>query len=557
MQTSRQKLFKKLKCKIVKIIGFLRKFRIFIAIIVFATISFSFLDIYHIIPDKIFSWIVSWQFIPSVINFLKASVFIISSFLVVAVLTLLIGRVYCSTLCPFGIMMDIMLFFKRKFKKKKIRFKYIKPLYVLPYSILAISILLLFFGSIQLLSFLDPYSNFGRIATLIAKPMVTLINNLGYDALIKFNNYTIQPIAYNMSNIPVSVFVILMLAAITFYTLKKGRVFCSHICPVGSLLGLISRHSLVKIEINESECISCGACEFKCKMGCISAKDRIVDTSRCVMCLNCINVKCPNGAINLSISSLKKKKEKTQVLHVHKMEIEESKQDNFKNSRRDSIKSMALLPILLAGGAQKTMAGIINPDNSNKKEKFKKRQIPISPPGSLNFNHFTDSCTACYLCVNACPSNVIKPSVIEYGSKGAFLPQLTNELGYCNFECVRCTNVCPSGALLPVSMKEKKTLQIGIAHFVRELCVVITDKTDCGACSEHCPTKAVNMVLENGLFVPVVQEEICVGCGACEYACPVTPNKAIFVEGNQIHQIADKPTAKKLDEVDMEEDFPF
>jgi ferredoxin len=119
--------------------------------------------------------------------------------------------------------------------------------------------------------------------------------------------------------------------------------------------------------------------------------------------------------------------------------------------------------------------------------------------------------------------------------------------------------VCPTGAILPVSIEEKQLTQLGKAVFVKENCVVYTDGTDCGACSEHCPTKAVNMVpYEGNLLIPEVDQNICIGCGACEYPCPLdAPHKAIYVNGNAIHQAAEKPEEEEQTTAPVEDDFPF
>jgi ferredoxin len=124
---------------------------------------------------------------------------------------------------------------------------------------------------------------------------------------------------------------------------------------------------------------------------------------------------------------------------------------------------------------------------------------------------------------------------------------------------VICGEVCPSGAILPIPLEEKKLSQLGVAKFVKENCIVETEGTDCGACSEHCPTKAVNMVPYKGrLVIPEVKSEYCIGCGACEHACPTKPYKAIYVDGNPIHKIAKKAEAKQIEQkVDYKEDFPF
>ncbi len=526
-----------------KDIRLLKKLRVILAMLALSLMSVVFLDIYHLIPEKFVGIILSTQLAPSFINLFKAGGIVFTGFVVITVISLLVGRIYCSTLCPLGIFMDVLIAVKRKLRTK-LNFKKTKSLQFLPYVILGLVILALLLGNIQLISLLDPYSNFGRILTVVLKPIVIGANNLIYDGLLHFENYTLQPIDVNYANLPVSIFVFLFFFIIIGLSSVKGRFFCTHICPVGSYLGLTSKLSVFKINIDSNKCISCGKCERVCKAGCISAKDKKVDFSKCVMCLNCISTKCPVDSIALT-------NKKGRMSVKKQLKIGE-KQDKGNLARRTAIQTLVISPLLLVENAFG-----LNSISKTDKEEFKKRIVPISPPGSLNHKHFTESCTACFLCVNACPSNVIKPSLTEYGLQAAMLPQLTNKKGYCNLECTRCTDVCPNGALLPVSKEEKKTLQIGIAHFVREKCVVITDGTDCGACSEHCPTKAVNMVIENELFVPVVDESICIGCGACEYACPVSGEKAIFIEGNTIHKLAKKPKIEKLEPVNQEEYFPF
>ncbi len=188
------------------------------------------------------------------------------------------------------------------------------------------------------------------------------------------------------------------------------------------------------------------------------------------------------------------------------------------------------------------------------------RNSAVSPPGSISIENFTDNCTACHLCVSSCPTQVLQPSFLEYGILGIMQPRMDYIAGYCNYDCTICTEVCPSGAIQNRSSESKKLIQLGKAKFIKENCVVYTQKTDCGACAEHCPTKAVRMELdiEVNKKAPHIDEEICVGCGACEYACPTKPYKAIYVEGNPVHQIAKKPKEEKLEEViDLKEEFPF
>ncbi|MGD9687601.1 MAG: 4Fe-4S dicluster domain-containing protein, partial [Desulfobacter sp.] len=170
-------------------------------------------------------------------------------------------------------------------------------------------------------------------------------------------------------------------------------------------------------------------------------------------------------------------------------------------------------------------------------------------------------CTACHLCVSACPSRVLVPSVFSFGLSGIMQPQMDFDAGHCDYDCTVCSNICPSGAILPLTVEKKRLIQVGVAKFIKENCVVYTDNTNCGACSEHCPTKAVHMVpylnaAGRKLVIPEVDENICVGCGGCEHACPTKPFRAIYVDGNIEHKTARKPKEKKM-EKDTGDDFPF
>ena len=115
-----------------------------------------------------------------------------------------------------------------------------------------------------------------------------------------------------------------------------------------------------------------------------------------------------------------------------------------------------------------------------------------------------------------------------------------------------------TGAILSLTQEAKKTLQLGQVQLILENCVVYAEQTACGSCSEHCPTQAVTMVPYIGdLTLPEINPEICVGCGACEFACPVRPHKAIYVDGHEIHKVALEPESEALEQPDQEEEFPF
>ena len=370
--------------------SYFKKVRVLLGALVLLILSIVFLDIYHLLPISFVKKALFLQIVPSFINLLKAGSIVISGFLVISIISILLGRVYCSVFCPLGIFMDLLLFLKRKIRRKKERFTKRSKYKYLPYVILGLVVFTVEVGNVQLLGLLDPYSNFGRIYTVLFKPIVIGINNLAYDVLLYFDNYSLQPIESNIANIPVFVFVLLFFLAIVVLTLTKGRFFCTHICPAGSYLSVLSNWSLFKIRIDRTKCISCGKCEIECKASCISAKDKTVDFSKCVMCLNCVSIKCPTDSISL-VSK-----------RNHIQNTADKKQEASDVSRRQLVKSMAVSPILLT----KQLYGSEEKDNE---KHLKIRTVPITPPGSLNQKHFIESCTACYLCVNECPSNVIKP----------------------------------------------------------------------------------------------------------------------------------------------------
>ena len=166
------------------------------------------------------------------------------------------------------------------------------------------------------------------------------------------------------------------------------------------------------------------------------------------------------------------------------------------------------------------------------------RQTPLTPPGSLSFEHFSKRCTGCQLCVSECPNGVLRPSNDLFN---LMLPVMSYERGFCRPECTRCGEVCPAGAITSVDKPDKSSIQIGHAVFIQKNCVAVTDGVECGNCARHCPAGAIEMVALNedddeSPWVPAVNEQACIGCGACEYVCPARPFSAIMVEGHEVHK---------------------
>ena len=181
----------------------------------------------------------------------------------------------------------------------------------------------------------------------------------------------------------------------------------------------------------------------------------------------------------------------------------------------------------------------------------------IAPPGARSHAHLKEFCTSCQACVAACPTRIIQPTVQGYGLDGWMLPALSYQKGFCTYGCNRCSQVCPNLAIERTDLEEKKLIQIGKARLTFRHCVVNRDQTDCGACDEHCPTKAVHMVPygDKGLRRPVVDAEYCIGCGGCEYICPATP-KAIVVQALGVHETALPPVILEQQSIKVD-DFGF
>ncbi len=525
----------------------LKKLRVIISIVFFVLITLVFIDYRNILPEEFTRGVLYLQFIPSLIKFINILSLSVVGFIVVLILTLLFGRVYCSSICPLGVFMDVVSFISRKLKKKKKRFRYKEPHNILRYFLLAVTVIFFTAGSIYFILLLDPYSNFGRIITYFVNPVIILVNNGVANILENFNIYAIFPIEIQSVRLELWIYPMLFLILVTWMSFTDGRLFCNTICPVGTLLGLLSGFSWFKIRFDEENCTLCGHCTRVCKSDCMDFKMQMVDYSRCVTCFNCIPV-CPSNSVKFTY----KKTEITEASNI-KIKVAELKNGPDKKKR----KFLSFLLSVLAGG---TLSSFGQGTDEEYKDSTvpEEKEFPVTPPGSLSIRNFTHNCTACALCVSACPSNVLQPSFNEYGLTGMMQPHMDYHTGYCNFECTRCSEVCPTGSIFPVMEDEKKRIQTGIAKFVKENCIVHTEKTDCGACSEHCPTKAVKMIpYEGDLLIPEVTDDICIGCGACEFACPTTPFKAIYVDGHSIHEIAKEPEEEELEKPVDEDDFPF
>ncbi|WP_065219973.1 MULTISPECIES: 4Fe-4S binding protein [Butyricimonas] len=492
----------------------LRKIRLTLAIICFTLITLLFLDFTGTLHAW-FGWLAKIQFLPAVLA-LNAGVVVL-----LITLTLIFGRIYCSVICPLGVFQDVIAWFGKR--RKKLPYSYSPALSWVRYGILGIFIIALITGAGSIVALLAPYSAYGRIANNLFAPLWQWSNNLLAHAAERADSYAFYEVDVWIKSLPT-----FLIAAATFVILitlawRNGRTYCNTICPVGTVLGFLSRNSLFRVTIDAEKCNGCSLCSHKCKAACINHKKHEVDYSRCVACMNCLQT-CKQGAISY----------KPHYKRPAQEPMREAADVN--KSRRNFLTVATVLAStsVLKAQEKKVDGGLAVIED----KKIPHRDTPITPPGSLGTRNMNQRCTACQLCVTVCPNHVLRPS----GDLSTLMqPEMSYERGYCRPECNKCSEVCPAGAILPITAAAKSAIQIGHAVWIKENCVPLTDGVDCGNCARHCPTGAIQMVasdpdMTDSPKIPVVNTERCIGCGACEHLCPARPFSAIYVEGHEMHK---------------------
>lgn len=596
----------------------LRKIRITLAAICFVAVTLLFLDFTGTL-HLWFGWLAKIQFLPAVLalNFVVI--------VILLVLTLLFGRIYCSVICPLGIFQDCVSNLSSRRKGKKARFSYSKEIKWLRYGVLVLFVIALVAGLNALVALLAPYSAYGRMVQSLLAPVWQWGNNLLAWIAERQDSYAFVTKDVWLKSLPT-----LIVAAVTFVVVvvlawRNGRTYCNTICPVGTTLSFFSRFAMFRPVIDKSKCKSCHACERKCKAACIDVDNHKIDYSRCVDCFDCID-SCRLGALKYrfawgrGVGSGSTGAKTPQNAPVgSKMTSDESKNGQIRSSEvpasvastssapesvvrqgsptvscirstchkvaepvvrqgsptaevTDNGKGVSTIdatspvaePVeatdkgrraFLVGGAAVIGGSLLSsiPMRAEEEEikdkkrdggfaevlpkKAPNRKTPITPFGSESVEKFYKHCTACQLCVTVCPNNVLRPSSrLEH----LMQPEMSFEKGYCRPECVKCSEVCPAGAILKITPEEKTEWKVGTAGVDYDLCVVNRDGVSCGNCAHHCPVGAIRMVRKNpddekSPRIPSVNEEKCIGCGACENLCPSRPISAITVNGYSVH----------------------
>lgn len=413
-----------------------------------------------------------------------------------AAITALVGRIYCSTACPLGTLQDI----AARLRRRPHGYFYSAPRSITRWSVVFAAAVAALLGISIVVGIFDPAAAYSRIVVYLGRPIVGAT-------------------AFSLAAGSIAIATLAVAVAVP---LARGRLLCNTVCPVGTLLGGLSRFALYHIDINTDKCTGCGLCTARCKAECIDPSAHTVDPSRCVMCFDC-TAACPNQAI-----TLRRGRHRLQIPMLQTVEPEatafgspDSDTPRINSlGRRKFMAAIALTP--MAAIAARHPLPVTTPLNY------------VCPPGASD-DCFRTRCTGCGLCTAACPNGIIRPATNQLGIRNALHPVLDFDLGACRYDCVACTQVCPTGALTPLTPGQKHRTPIGKARVEPDLCIEYTRGTVCGRCARACPTGSIKIVPvvpagHTPRRLPHISFDSCIGCGACRYACPASP-KAIIVEG--------------------------
>ncbi len=440
--------------------------------------------------------------------------------LIVLVTAVVLGRFFCGWVCPLGAVLDASHHIMKKRKpKKEVNLQYLKYMLLIAIAVGAVF-------SFQYVFLFDPLVIISRSAHIAVFP---LFYYLAEESLIGlsgiplaggffFDLYTslkgaflpVEPQAFRQTLIILAIFLgIILLEKVS------RRFWCRNLCPLGALLGLLGKFSPFGRWIGEN-CTECAICEIECKMGAIS-EDTKTNRAECILCLNCWFA-CAEGDTHFGFRRPAKDQSPLDL-----------------SRRRFVVSSAAGITVLGLHRVTRKDA-----DAADK---------AIRPPGAVEENRFLDLCLRCQQCTGVCASTggCLQPAVMETGLEGLWTPIARMREGCCEYNCNLCGKVCPSGAIEDLPLEEKQKLRMGTAYFDKNRCIPHYKEEDCLVCEEHCPTpdKAIKFKLkliakDDGstgvLKLPYVDEELCIGCGICEYVCPVTGKAGIFVTPANAHR---------------------
>lgn len=436
--------------------------------------------------------------------------------LVVTASALIAGRIFCGYVCPLGTLFDLACARRKTQKRNNLtNVKYYLLLFLLVGAL---------FG-LNLTGIFDPLSFLTRVFTFIVYTVTALLGNAGLDAMRPAADYfNLLSLSHAQLSQPVFAWAWMTIGlciTLFYFNSRMLRVWCGNLCPLGALLGFMSKYALIKRRVSAT-CNSCMKCSRECPVSAIEETPEKSGAEECILCNGCSNI-CPQGAIHFGISK-------------HNTDEAGTK---LRLTRRSLVMS-AGTGVLAAFSIKLSPHGKI--ENSRL----------IRPPGAVPEDAFLKQCVKCGECMKTCPTNTLQPCLFESGIEGIWTPRLLPRLAGCDQTCSLCGTVCPTDAIRELPLEEKKHAKLGTAYIDRNRCLVWSQDRWCSICDEQCPYNAIIFLWEGGSRKPFVVDNKCNGCGFCEQQCPVKGESAIIVTAHNEIRLSKGSYSEKAKELVLE-----